>query len=285
MKKIIKGLVKGTFSPLGVGIMAADHLISPPPLGDGTISGNHKVARKILLNKLPKETREKLKSFKQFQEAAALAIPAAGLVGKFALPAAATIIGGVGTYLQSRKKKEKEEDLLGAVRKKQAEIQQDIANKETLKQNEKLTKKDKERGEYLPRKRAPENEFAGELTNNQGAKITSTKKGGVWDNLPKGQQSNWNKGNNIKGIAQEVKKQQSKAKLKKLLRDKYGNRDQLTGGTLPEEMMGVGAIVNNVGDGKIAGTVEAGDDPPKKKKKKKKKYIYGGKGSRKMWMT
>ncbi len=285
MKKIIKGLVKGTFSPLGVGIMAADHLISPPPLGDGTISGNHKVARKILLNKLPKETREKLKSFKQFQEAAALAIPAAGLVGKFALPAAATIIGGVGTYLQSRKKKEKEEDLLGAVRKKQAEIQQDVANKETLKQNEKITKKDKERGEYLPRKRAPENEFAGELTNNQGAKITSTKKGGVWDNLPKGQQSNWNKGNNIKGIAQEVKKQQSKAKLKKLLRDKYGNKDQLTGGTLPEEMMGAGAIVNNVGDGKIAGTVEAGDDPPKKKKKKKKKYIYGGKGSRKMWMT
>lgn len=283
MKKVIKGLVKGTFSPLGVGIMAADHLAFPPALGDGTITGNHKAARKIILNKLPKETREKLKSFKQFQEAAALAIPAAGLVGKFALPAAATIIGGVGTYLQSRKKKEKEEDLLGAVRKKQAEIQQDVANKETLKQNEKITKKDKERGEYLPRKRAPENEFAGELTNNQGPKITSTKKGGVWDKLPKGHQSNWNKGNTIQGIAKEVKKQQSKAKLKKLLKDKYGNKDQLTGGTLPEEMMGAGAIVNNVGDGKIAGTVEAGDDPPKKKKKKR--YVYGGKGSRKMWMN
>jgi hypothetical protein len=54
-----------------------------------------------------------------------------------------------------------------------------------------------------------------------------------------------------------------------------------------EEMMGAGAIANNVGDGKIAGTVEAGDDPPKKKKKgkKKKRYVYGGKGSRKMWMT
>ena len=47
-----------------------------------------------------------------------------------------------------------------------------------------------------------------------------------------------------------------------------------------EEMMGGGAIANNVGDGKIAGTVEAGDDPPKKKKR----YIYGGTGSRKMWM-
>ena len=45
---------------------------------------------------------------------------------------------------------------------------------------------------------------------------------------------------------------------------------------------------NNVGDGNIAGTVEAGDDPPVKKKKKKgkkKKYAYGGRGSRKMWMA
>ena len=39
----------------------------------------------------------------------------------------------------------------------------------------------------------------------------------------------------------------------------------------------------NVGSGKIAGTVEAGDDPPVNKKKKKK-YIYGGHGSRRMWM-
>jgi len=38
----------------------------------------------------------------------------------------------------------------------------------------------------------------------------------------------------------------------------------------------------NVGAGQIAGTVEAGDDPPVRKKKKK--YIYGGKGSRKMWL-
>lgn len=34
--------------------------------------------------------------------------------------------------------------------------------------------------------------------------------------------------------------------------------------------------------GQIAGTVEAGDDPPVNKKRK---YIYGGTGSRKMWMT
>tara|TARA_B100000965_G_scaffold281566_1_gene239464 strand:- start:16 stop:201 length:186 start_codon:yes stop_codon:yes gene_type:complete len=36
----------------------------------------------------------------------------------------------------------------------------------------------------------------------------------------------------------------------------------------------------NMGAGKIAGSAEAGDDPPVRKKKR---YIYGGRGSRKMW--
>ena len=44
----------------------------------------------------------------------------------------------------------------------------------------------------------------------------------------------------------------------------------------------VAAPTNNVGSGNIAGTREAGDDPPVKKKKK---YIYGGRGSRKMWLA
>ena len=51
--------------------------------------------------------------------------------------------------------------------------------------------------------------------------------------------------------------------------------------TLREEAA-MAVPTNNVGDGKIAGTREAGDDPPVKKKKK---YIYGGHGSRKMWLT
>ena len=42
------------------------------------------------------------------------------------------------------------------------------------------------------------------------------------------------------------------------------------------------APTNSVGGGQIAGTVEAGDNPPVKKKKR---YIYGGAGSRKMWMN
>ena len=51
--------------------------------------------------------------------------------------------------------------------------------------------------------------------------------------------------------------------------------------TLKEE--GAMAVpTNNVGSGNIAGTKDAGDDPPVKKKKK---YIYGGHGSRRMWLA
>ena len=51
--------------------------------------------------------------------------------------------------------------------------------------------------------------------------------------------------------------------------------------SLREEAV-MAAPTNNVGAGKIAGTREAGDDPPIKRKKK---YIYGGHGSRRMWLT
>ena len=50
----------------------------------------------------------------------------------------------------------------------------------------------------------------------------------------------------------------------------------------PDKSMTEEAPTNNVGGGQIAGTVEAGDNPPVKKKKR---YIYGGTGSRKMWMN
>ena len=51
------------------------------------------------------------------------------------------------------------------------------------------------------------------------------------------------------------------------------------GGNIQDEFS---APTNSVGGGQIAGTVEAGDNPPVRKKKR---YIYGGKGSRKMWMN
>ena len=50
--------------------------------------------------------------------------------------------------------------------------------------------------------------------------------------------------------------------------------------SLREEAIAV--PTNNVSGGKIAGTRDAGDDPPVKRKKK---YIYGGHGSRKMWLA
>ena len=51
--------------------------------------------------------------------------------------------------------------------------------------------------------------------------------------------------------------------------------------TLREEAA-MAVPTNNVSGGKIAGTVEAGDDPPVRRKKK---YIYGGHGSRRMWLA
>ena len=56
-------------------------------------------------------------------------------------------------------------------------------------------------------------------------------------------------------------------------------RDLARGEVIQDEFS---APTNNVGGGQIAGTVEAGDNPPVKKKKR---YIYGGTGSRKMWMN
>ena len=67
--------------------------------------------------------------------------------------------------------------------------------------------------------------------------------------------------------------------------DKLNDKKNLKDSYVYEEGA-MAAPTNNVGDGKIAGTVEAGDNPPiKKKKGKKKRYIYGGRGSRKMWMS
>jgi hypothetical protein len=39
----------------------------------------------------------------------------------------------------------------------------------------------------------------------------------------------------------------------------------------------------SLGHGKIAGTVEAGDDPPVSRKRKK--YMSGGRGTRKFWLN
>ena len=87
-------------------------------------------------------------------------------------------------------------------------------------------------------------------------------------------------------LSQQIKSNLSKATKK--VKDKkknlktYEGDDKYYPPEIGEEVMA--APTNSVGSGQIAGTVEAGDDPPKKKKKKKT-YAYGGRGSRKMWMS
>ena len=68
-----------------------------------------------------------------------------------------------------------------------------------------------------------------------------------------------------------------KEHLKKVLDIVRQNLDQKMFSKFSEDASA--APTNNVGDGKIAGTVEAGDDPPVRKKKR---YIYQ-KGVRKLW--
>ena len=73
-KKILKAIVKGTFSPIGAASIGIESDLGRP-VADGTMDGHYKRQRKIILDKLPKEMKKKFKTFKEFQEAA-IAIPA-----------------------------------------------------------------------------------------------------------------------------------------------------------------------------------------------------------------
>ena len=214
-----------------------------------------------------------MKTFSQFQEAAfAPAIPAAaGFITKFGLPAAAAIVGGVGTYMQSKKDSPK-----GPFA--------DTPSAEELRKA-KLTGK-------LIKPREGDAKKERELISKAEKEITKPKKGEKKDALKT--LKDFLKARKIEGRTAMKLKQDNELMTK-------GPGDQLPGARRDylnkllknlrkkdlkiEEVMA--APTNNVGGGKIAGTVEAGDDPPvkKKKDKKKKRYIYGGRGSRKMWMS
>ena len=83
-----------------------------------------------------------------------------------------------------------------------------------------------------------------------------------------------------KNFADYIKSLTKKVKDKKKNLKTYEGDDKYYPPEIGEEVMA--APTNSVGGGQIAGTVEAGDNPPVKKKKR---YIYGGTGSRKMWMN
>ena len=80
----------------------------------------------------------------------------------------------------------------------------------------------------------------------------------------------------VKSLTKKVK---DKNKVKKNLKT-YEGDNKYYPPEIGEEVMA--APTNSMGGGAIAGSVEAGDNPPVRKKKR---YIYGGRGSRKMWMN
>ena len=204
-----------------------------------------------------------MKTFNQFQEAA-FAIPAVGVASKV-LPAAAATVGAIGTFLQAKKKGK---DLIKP-------------KKGEAKKTKKLIDKYKKTAKIIKPK---EGEIAKqrELLSKLEKRVTKPKKG------EKKEASK-----TVKDFLKARKKEgETMYKLKQdaeiadkgpgdlLPAAKKTYLDKLLRNLRKEEVMA--APTNNVGDGNIAGTVEAGDNPPVKKKKR---YIYGGTGSRKMWMT
>ena len=195
-----------------------------------------------------------MKSFSEFQEAA-LAIPAAAGVISKVLPAAAATIGAVGTYIQATKKDD------NVIKPKKGEV---TKQRELVRKDEKKITKPK-RGEKQKAKKIVDT-----------FKKVRKKEGKTMMRLKQDDEI-------LKKGPGDLVPSAKKTYLRKLL-DNLKKRKNI-----PEE-----AIANSLGGGKIAGTVEAGDDPPVKKKnkrgsgmksRKKKRYIYGGRGSRKMWMT
>ena len=188
-----------------------------------------------------------MKTFKQFQEAALTIPAAAGFVSKFGLPAAAAIIGGVGTYFQTRKT---------------GDIPTNVGDGSEVSGKSGVNRRYKTRKDRNP--------------NKPKRKLSAAEKK-IFDAQKKDIMQKGSEDFSTKGLIKRA--------------DKFTN--QTTRGTTKNSDAGYTiedvAPTNNVGGGQIAGTVEAGDDPPvkkgrKKKKGKKKRYIYGGTGSRRMWM-
>ena len=197
-----------------------------------------------------------MKTFAEFQEAA-FAIPAAAGVVSKVLPAAAATIGAAGTIMQARKKKNYGINLRVNRRAKKDDYYDGGEEKEKKKIQDKITKKDERDVDKANEK------MLKDIT--QKSNNSELEKNPVYQQL-----------NRPTDINQFVGGKKIDAKTRKRM-------------NAPENQFEDAAPTNSVGGGQIAGTVEAGDDPPvkkgrKKKKSKKKRYIYGGTGSRRMWM-
>ena len=201
-----------------------------------------------------------MKTFTEFQEAA-LAIPAAAGVASKVIPAAAATVGAIGTFLQAKKKGK---DLIKP-------------KKGEAKKTKKLIDKYKKTAKII---RPKEGEIAKqrELLSKIEKRITKPKKG--------------EKKEASKTVKDSLKARKKEGETMYKLKQDAEIADKGPGDLLPaakktyldkllrnlrkEEV----AIANNASSGAIAGLPP--DQPPMRKKKR---YIYGGTGSRKMWMN
>ena len=201
-----------------------------------------------------------MKTFTEFQESA-LAIPAAAGVASKVIPAAAATVGAIGTFLQAKKK---DKDL---IKPKKGEV----------KKTKKLINKYKKTAKIIKPK---EGEIAKqrELLNKLEKRITKPKKGEKKEASKT--VKNYLKARKKEGETMYKLKQDAEIADKGpgdlLPAAKKTYLDKLLKNLRKEEV----AIANNASSGNIAGLPP--DDPPVKKKKR---YIYGGTGSRKMWMA
>ena len=189
-----------------------------------------------------------MKTFQQFQEAA-FAIPAAAGVASKVLPAAAATIGAIGTMMQIKKRVPKDKSKTA-----------DIAREKNLDLTD-------------PRQRRK----AASLANKRNKTNKTNKK----INPKTGDFVKPRYDTKLQNIRVEPKKGELEASEK--LVDKINNPtylEKIRRNIRKEEAIAI--PTNNASSGNIAGLPP--DDPPVNKNKKKR-YIYGGKGSRKMWMN
>ena len=250
-----------------------------------------------------------MKTYKQFQEAA-FAIPAAAGVISKVLPAAATIIGAAGTINQIKKNEKFGKQTKKGLKNIAKNIDKNKLEPDTAAEREELIAKSKpEVGKLVDKQvksdkgmdklldkinsaQKPKRKYRTRLNpgvrNNKRVMSDAEKK--IFDKSQKDTDQKVNTDvtprekvvNNILDRRKKDRQERNK-RPNRIQSDRRRIRRGLEKG---EIMLDQFTPTNNVGGGQIAGTAEAGDDPPvKKKKKKKKKYIYGGRGSRKMWMN
>ena len=206
-----------------------------------------------------------MKTFAEFQEGvASLALKG----GSKLIPALMTGIGAAGTIMQIKNPKR---SVYTGTRKSQKKER--IPTKSSKKTNEVAKDLGLDLTDPRQRRKAQSRAVArGLKKKNKTNKKINTKT----DDVVKSRYTAKDQTIRFEPKEGEVKKSQEM--LDKLNNPNYF--DKIMRNIRKEEAMA--APTNNVGGGQIAGTVEAGDNPPVKKKKR---YIYGGTGSRKMWMN